>query len=722
MTTFRNLPPPPQDRDEILLAVGLQRRQIYDTVRKILDDFEVVARWEQLYYPPTEIEEFLRIQSCLLSLIEEIPYRVSEMSVQILSDAFKDLLGSFPTPILDDDTRQMILELLEPTAAQRATQSTRKIAFEAVDSIPGDAMRDAQKLLLKWMIDRHASEPSLELSGEAFEDSIASFPDDVIDDSMKQILSNVQFYFDGIHEMAAGDIEKLRARIKYFETAEGAHLSAQERVFTCEISADLKGKYTSAIMGAASNLISEGHWNGAEVEPILFPEKAEEFERNDRLVETLKEALESIRRLPEEVPLTDLVAAWQKSRRIDRYALSHLYGFLSNLGKLMKESSRRALYSGDYHQIQIRENRLSNRVNELNMLHNRTWEVLDDTDPMIRDLYPQMVDKAVELAAVLDVELLKKLVGAKTVQVILRIVSLEGEKRKDHDVRLGQESEVDFSTPESQALRAKVPERRQQLIELLYDEDLQTFLELLLGSVLKRASFAVKQRQKRAASVENAAVAEGPAAGEKRPAAAGAPAPPEELVSLDDLSVLDFEILPEPAAEGTPAEISQPSAGEPPPAVAAAGRDGNEEKRRALEKLHRRLEELISATHPHRKSFDLVQQLLTRKGMIPPAMMQSIQPFLEDLTDSVVPQLAAVSAQGDIPITYQSELTQYCRDLSRRDLTPMDMKSGVLTNMEGLMRLLGDIEAATQEVMDTYGSSGGGDLQGSAGGYLSSLE
>ena len=55
MTTFKNLPPPPRDKDEILASVGEQRAQIYHTVRKILDDFEVVARWEQLYYPPAEI-------------------------------------------------------------------------------------------------------------------------------------------------------------------------------------------------------------------------------------------------------------------------------------------------------------------------------------------------------------------------------------------------------------------------------------------------------------------------------------------------------------------------------------------------------------------------------------------------------------------------------------------------------------------------------------------
>lgn len=90
MTTFKNLPPPPPSREEILAGVGSQRIQIYQTVRQILDDLEVVARWEQLYYPPTELEDFLRLQTSLLALIEEIPYRISEMSVHILEEAFRE--------------------------------------------------------------------------------------------------------------------------------------------------------------------------------------------------------------------------------------------------------------------------------------------------------------------------------------------------------------------------------------------------------------------------------------------------------------------------------------------------------------------------------------------------------------------------------------------------------------------------------------------------------
>lgn len=494
MTSLQDFPPPPHDRDQILAKVGPQRAQIYHTVRKILDDFEVVARWELLYSPPAEIEEFLRIQTCLLSLIEEIPYRISEMKIRILGGAVKRLLEQVPATVVDRETRDVIFGLLGPSAPAGASQWTWRLAFEAIDTVPDDILAWPQKELLKWMVGRHAPEPYPELSEEAFDNAILSFPDHVIDGPMKEILSDIQVYFDGIREMTAVDLAKLRGRIEFFDTTDDVHLSVREREFTCEIAADLKGKYSSAIASAASNLVARGIWNGAEVEPVLFPEKAEEFERNDQLLDTLSEILASIKNLLSDVPLVELVASWEQRRRVDRYALTHLYGFLGTLGQLMKEPSRRALYCGDYHQVQLREHRLANRINELNMLHNQTWDVLDETHPDIHGCYSRMAEKAVELAAVLDVEILKKLVGEAAVNTMLRIVSIEGEKRLDAS-QGGHEKNEEYRTPESIALRERLPEGLLGVTELLHDEDLRTFFELLLGAVRKRISFAVKRRQ-----------------------------------------------------------------------------------------------------------------------------------------------------------------------------------------------------------------------------------
>ena len=52
-----------------------------------------------------------------------------------------------------------------------------------------------------------------------------------------------------------------------------------------------------------------------------------------------------------------------------------------------------------------------------------------------------------------------------------------------------------------------------------------------------------------------------------------------------------------------------------------------------LEKLQGLLHMLLSGSNAHRKSFDLVHRLVSQKGMIPPAMLRSMLPFIEDLMD-----------------------------------------------------------------------------------------
>ncbi len=687
------MPPAPESRDEILTAAGPRRAAVYHLVRGILDSFEEVARWENLYYPPTEIEEFLRIQRSLLSVIDEIPYRVWAMTIELLEGVVRDLVDYLPSANLDEKERLTLTALMDADALAVAPPEARESARRCVETLPQDLVAPSLKQLIRWLLDRHVPDAA-ELSGEVFDEALESLPEEVLSPAGRELVGNLQFYFDGIHTMTAGDVEKLGGQIHLFETGQAG--SAQDRVFTCEIAADLKGKYSSAIMGAAANLVAEGRWNGAEVEPILFPEKAEEFERNELLVETLNEVLESIKKVPNEVNLVDIVETWNEGRRVDRYALSHLYGFLGSAGKLMKESSRRALYSGDYHQVQLRESRLSARVNELNMLHNKTWEVLQEDDASISECYPQMVDKTIQLAAVLDVELLKKLVGDEMVRQVLSIVSIEGEKRRTGEIRFGEDHETDFSVPETLPLREKVPQRLKPLIPLLHDEDLQTFLELLLGSVLKRASFAVKQRQEQTRAR---------AGDQAREAAAE-----EALIEVETLDGLNLEILPEPEVE-IPEVSHGPSLLDSSGAAAAAAeeeaRQATAEKVEVLEKLQGLLHMLLSGANTHRKSFDLVHRLVSQKGMIPPAMLRSMLPFIEDLTDRLVPQLAAVSAQGAIPITYQSELTQYCRSLTRRDLTPGEIKTTLVGQMEGLLRLLADLDAETQEMIDTYSQGGG---------------
>ncbi len=488
------------------------------------------------------------------------------------------------------------------------------------------------------------------------------------DGDVHDLVDNLEFYFQSIQVSIASELDKLKSKVDGLR-AEAADLSAEERTFTCEISADLKGKLTSSIMGAAAGLVAEGMWNGVEIEPVLFPEKAEEFERNERLVEALSAVTEDIGRFLELVPLVDLVASWQKGLRVDQYALSPLYTLLGDLGNLMQISSRRALYSGDYQQIRRREGHLSTRINELMTLHNTTWGRVPEsvrTDDVA--LYPLMVRKARELAAILDVEILKQLVGDSTVKDLYVVVTIEKE-----DSGAGR-----LATDERQlARRSRIPAELHSLIPLLSDEDLKTFLELLLGSVLKRASLTVQRE-----SAEPAPVA--PAAEE------GAAA--ELLPSIE---------LPAMAAADPPAELLPPIA-EPPaaePAPEPAG-DPDAERLEGLERLLAVLQPLLSRSSPHRKSFELVRRLLKQGRTIPAGLLESMRPYLYEVMNQLVPQLRDDSRLGDMYLSYGSGLFEHCRVLCDPRLSPESRTVDVPETMERVLDLLNRLAIAARSSVE----------------------
>ncbi|MEM7356988.1 MAG: hypothetical protein AAF657_39605, partial [Acidobacteriota bacterium] len=73
----------PWDRDELLTRVGDPKAAIYRMVRTILDDLEAVAPWEGLYYPPTDADEFLSMETALIGMIEDIPQRVATLTREL---------------------------------------------------------------------------------------------------------------------------------------------------------------------------------------------------------------------------------------------------------------------------------------------------------------------------------------------------------------------------------------------------------------------------------------------------------------------------------------------------------------------------------------------------------------------------------------------------------------------------------------------------------------
>src|SRR5258705_414030 len=50
----------PSDRDSLLEQILPERQKLYRLIRRVLDELDEAAPWEQLYYPPHEAEEFRR--------------------------------------------------------------------------------------------------------------------------------------------------------------------------------------------------------------------------------------------------------------------------------------------------------------------------------------------------------------------------------------------------------------------------------------------------------------------------------------------------------------------------------------------------------------------------------------------------------------------------------------------------------------------------------------
>lgn len=496
----------------------------------------------------------------------------------------------------------------------------------------------------------HASEP-LAMEQQLL-DTVEAIPSDLAvllaalrDESPRNArpaLEEAELYFAGIDRMVERDVVRVRDQLAAAREwlASGSELPLAGRAFLCEVAADLKGKYASALMGATASIVARGRWSGVWVEPVLFGEKADEFRRNGILAASLDEVIAALGRLREEHCLPQLVDSWRSGRRVDLYALAELAALRGALARLLQRSNRRALYSGDFHQIQRREARLSQRALELEALHLATCAEGEGTAPAP---FARLAALALEIAAVLDVELLTQLIGSRAVGDLRAAVVRER------------------SRPGERQGRRRVPEERLSLLPLLADDDLRSFLELLRGAVRQRASFSL-----------------GPAASAE-PAERATPVP-----------------MPAPlAAAGEEGPIPAP----PPPRAAGAGTSAvpAAEQRRALEDLQRLLRRLRAADNAEWRSLQMLQRLLGKRTRVPPSMLAASHPYLFVVLDSLVPRLEVVESFGGVPAEVRPKLVSCCEQLCSPTLTPEQMGQEVPANLERVVRLLDALTVSTAE-------------------------
>jgi hypothetical protein len=483
---------------------------------------------------------------------------------------------------------------------------------------------------------------------------------------------DIGFLLHGIHRMVAHDIKRLEGILAPVrDRGPDAPPTLGERQSLCELSADLKGKYASALMGAAASLIGEGQWNGVELEPVLFPEKAEEFRCTRELVVSLREAVAAIRQLPEQIPFPQVLERWRGGARVDQYALADLPSLRGRISRLLKERSRRALYSGDYYQISRREVLLSQRINELERLHQQTWAVQSPSPaageaPDLGPVYARLVQLTLEMAAVLDANILKALIGEKKVNGLRGRGAAGGAAGK----------------PAGDGLDALMP--------LLAEDDLRIFFEMLLTAVQRRASLSVQEP----APVEEAPKpAPAPAPPSAPPRPAPAPPPPVSeppIYSVDEL----LSPLPEfPEAEPRPRPLTAPRAPE-----------RTADPLQVMARVRAKLDEIQAPTNSHWNNFRLTQRMLEKHSRLPGAMFHSIDPFLQEIADHLVPDLKLIAPHKGLTPEAVQRLETVCRELCATDPSPADMVSEVPRKLERILRFLDALRAVLPPAAGAAGS------------------
>jgi|GEM_PF-977162 len=448
---------------------------------------------------------------------------------------------------------------------------------------------------------------------------------------------DIGFLFHGIHRMVAHDIKRLDGILAPVRDA-AKPPGTEEKQRLCELSADLKGKYSSALMGAAASLIGEGMWNSVELEPVLFAEKAEEFRCTRDLVVSLRDAIGAIRQLPEQIPFADLMERWRQQMRVDQYALADLPSLRGKLGRLLKERSRRALYSGDYHQISRREVLLSQRINELERLHQQTWAIPPASDrspdlaPDLTPIFARLVQLTLEVAAVLDANILKALIGEKKVNGLR-----------------GRAATAPKGTLPGTA------DGLDALMPLLAEDDLRIFFEMLLTAVQRRASLSVQE----------------PAPPAPPPPAKPAPVAP-----------------PPPAPAPVAAKAKEPPPEPPSPKPA--------DPRPVLARIDAAILELQAPTNQNWNSFRMTQRLLEKHSRLPSAMFHAVNPFLFEIINRLIPDLKAIAPYKGLTVEAVQRLETVCRELCHDDPSPAQLADEVPRKLDRIVHFMDALRAIVQ--------------------------
>jgi hypothetical protein len=283
----------------------------------------------------------------------------------------------------------------------------------------------------------------------------------------------VSFYLGAVATMLRPDTLRLGTAIETARRPEATQLDAG---IACEIAADVKGKGTSSLMGAAASLVAEGTWDPVATEPLLFPEKNDEFRRNHELLAAVLDVSSTLHRIRAGALIPQLSHSWAHGALPDRWALTDLGLLVAQVSQLLRPERRRALYAGDFHQLERRLRLLSARVGEVERLHAALVDDIAEASAR-----RQLGVLLREIAALIDSSVLSDLLPEGGLARLRSLLELS--KQLDGHVDVAAAAQRGALGPDATALLA-----------LLVDDDLNTFVGLLAANVARRVSFQLESQ------------------------------------------------------------------------------------------------------------------------------------------------------------------------------------------------------------------------------------
>jgi hypothetical protein len=146
---------------------------------------------------------------------------------------------------------------------------------------------------------------------------------------------------------------------------------------------------------------------------------------------------------------------------------------------------------------------------------------------------------------------------------------------------------------------------------------------------------------------------------------------------------------PPPVAQAAP-----PKPLPAPPPLPAASQPVD--PRLVLARIEAALGELQSPANQPWNSFRMTQRLLEKHSRLPSAMFHAVNPFLQEITSRLIPDLKAIAPYKGLTLEAVQRLETVCRELCQENPSPAQLADEVPRKLDRIVHFLDALRTLVQ--------------------------